>query len=94
MSEKNISSLDLKKLGDRFSTVMMFGKLANIGDDISNEFVTDTAVFKKIVTGETIDAEQKGQPKFDFKPFCKLLFFSKIAFPRNGEKGFLIHRQS
>lgn len=84
MSEKNISSLDLKKLGDRFSTVMMFGKLANIGDDISNEFVTDTAVFKKIVTGETIDAEQKGQPKFDFKPFCKLLF-SANSIPRMGK---------
>lgn len=84
ISEKNYSSLDLKKLGDRFSTVMMFGKLANIGDDISNEFVVDTAVFKKIVTGETIDAEQKGQPKFDFKPFCKLLF-SANNIPRMGK---------
>lgn len=84
MSEKNISSLDLKKLGDRFSTVMMFGKLANIGDDISNEFVTDTSLFKKVVTGETIDAEQKGQPKFDFKPFCKLLF-SANSIPRMGK---------
>ena len=84
MSEKNISSLDLKKLGDRFSTVMMFGKLANVGDDISNEFVTDTSLFKKIVTGETIDAEQKGQPKFDFKPFCKLLF-SANSIPRMGK---------
>ncbi|MCZ9313181.1 MAG: phage/plasmid primase, P4 family [Methanocorpusculum sp.] len=84
LSEKNISSLDLKKLGDRFSTVMMFGKLANIGDDISNEFVVDTAIFKKVVTGETIDAEQKGQPKFDFKPFCKLLF-SANAIPRMGK---------
>lgn len=84
LTEKNISSLDLKKLGDRFSTVMMFGKLANIGDDISNEFVTDTATFKKVVTGETIDAEQKGQPKFDFKPFCKLLF-SANNIPRMGK---------
>lgn len=84
LSEQNLSSLDLKKLGDRFSTVMMFGKLANVGDDISNEFVTDTAIFKKIVTGETIDAEQKGQPKFDFKPFCKLLF-SANNIPRMGK---------
>lgn len=84
LSEKNISALDLKKLGDRFSTVMMFGKLANIGDDISNEFVTDTSLFKKVVTGDSIDAEQKGQPKFDFKPFCKLLF-SANSIPRMGK---------
>ena len=38
----------------------------------------------KIVTGETIDAEQKGQPKFDFKPFCKLLF-SANNIPRMGK---------
>ena len=81
---RNISVLDLKKLNDRFSTVMMFGKCANIGDDISDEFVVDTAEFKKIVTGQSIDAEQKGQPKFNFEPYCKLLF-SANNIPRIGK---------
>lgn len=81
---RNISVLDLKKLNDRFSTVMMFGKCANIGDDISDEFVVDTAEFKKIVTGQSIDAEQKGQPKFNFEPYCKLLF-SANSIPRIGK---------
>lgn len=84
LGKRNVSVLDLKKLGDRFSTVMMFGKLANIGDDISDEFVTDAAEFKKIVTGETIDAEQKGQPKFDFEPYVKLIF-SANNIPRIGK---------
>ena len=81
---QNISVLDLKKLNDRFSTVMMFGKVANIGDDISDEFVVDTAEFKKIVTGQSIDAEHKGQPKFNFDPYCKLLF-SANSIPRIGK---------
>lgn len=84
LGKKNISVLDLKKLNDRFSTVMLFGKLANIGDDISDEFITDAAEFKKIVTGETIDAEQKGQPKFDFEPYVKLVF-SANSIPRIGK---------
>ena len=84
LGKKNLSVLDLKKLDDRFSTVMLFGKLANIGDDISDEFVTDAASFKKIVTGETIDAEQKGQPKFDFEPYVKLIF-SANNIPRIGK---------
>ena len=84
LGRKNLSVLDLKKLDDRFSTVMLFGKLANIGDDISDEFVTDAASFKKIVTGETIDAEQKGQPKFDFEPYVKLIF-SANNIPRIGK---------
>jgi putative DNA primase/helicase len=81
---KNRSNLDMKKLNDRFSTVMMFGKLANIGDDTSDEFIADSADFKKIVTGQTIDAEQKGQPKFNFEPYCKLLF-SANSIPRIGK---------
>lgn len=84
LGRRNLSVLDLKKLGDRFSTVMLFGKLANIGDDISDEFVTDAAEFKKIVTGETIDAEQKGQPKFNFEPYVKLIF-SANNIPRIGK---------
>lgn len=84
IGKRNLSVLDLKKLGDRFSTVMLFGKLANIGDDISDEFVTDSAEFKKIVTGEAIDAEQKGQPKFDFEPYVKLIF-SANNIPRIGK---------
>lgn len=84
LGKRNTSVLDLKKLGDRFSTVMMFGKMANIGDDISDEFITDAAEFKKIVTGETIDAEQKGQPKFDFEPYVKLIF-SANNIPRIGK---------
>jgi len=84
LGKRNISSLDLKKLSDRFSTVMLFGKVANIGDDISDEFVMDSSMFKKIVTGETIDAEQKGQPKFEFEPYVKL-FFSANNIPRMGK---------
>jgi len=84
LGKRNVSVLDLKKLNDRFSTVMLFGKLANIGDDISDEFITDAAEFKKIVTGETIDAEQKGQPKFDFEPYVKLVF-SANTIPRIGK---------
>ena len=84
LGKHNVSSLDLKKLGDRFSTVMLFGKLANIGDDISDEFIMDASIFKKIVTGETIDAEQKGQPKFEFEPYVKL-FFSANNIPRMGK---------
>ena len=49
LGDLNISALDLKELGDRFSTSMMFGKLANIGDDIGDDFLqgSQVAIFKK-----------------------------------------------
>ena len=84
LGKRNRSALGLKKLGDRFSTVMLFGKLANIGDDISDQFISDTEEFKKMVTGETIDAEHKGKDKFDFEPYAKLIF-SANSIPRLGK---------
>lgn len=87
LGDKNISALDLRELGDRFSTVMMFGKLANIGDDIGDEFLQGTAVaiFKKIVTGNRIKAEFKGRDNFDFDPYVKP-FFSANDMPRMRDK--------
>jgi len=84
LGDDNTSSLDLRKIGDRFSTVMLYQKLANIGDDISGEYIPDTADFRKVVTGDKIAAEQKGQPKFDFYPYCKLIFSSNNI-PRLGK---------
>ena len=87
LGEKNISALDLKELGDRFTTSMMFGKLANIGDDISDDFMqgSQVSIFKKIVTGNRIKAERKGQDPFEFNPFIKLLF-SANDIPRMKDK--------
>lgn len=84
LGDENISALDLRKIGDRFSTVMIYQKLANIGDDISGEYIPDTSDFRKVVTGDKIAAEQKGQPKFDFYPYCKLIFSSNNI-PRLGK---------
>lgn len=87
LGEANVSALDLKELGDRFSTSMMFGKLANIGDDIGDDFLQGSQVstFKKVVTGNRIKAERKGQDPFEFNPYVKLLF-SANDIPRMKDK--------
>lgn len=74
LGKNNYSALDMNKLDDRFSTVRLYGKLANVGDDIGDGQIHDSSTLKKVVTGESIEAEQKGQPKFEFEPFCKLVF--------------------
>lgn len=85
LGENNISALDLKELGDRFSTSMLFGKLANIGDDIGDEFIANAAVFKKLVTGDRVKAEQKGRDPFEFNNYSKMLF-SANNIPRIKDK--------
>lgn len=92
LGEENVSALDLKDLDDRFSTVMMVNKLANIGDDIEGDWIPNGATFKKIVTGDRIPAEQKGIPKFEFTPYCKLLFSANTV-PRMDDKTGAIQRR-
>ena len=88
LGQGNVSNLDIAELDDRFSTVMLAGKLANIGDDISNDFLQGKtlAVFKKIVSANSIKAENKGQDVFFFKPYTKLLFSANTV-PRMQSKG-------
>lgn len=85
LGEGNTAALDLKELGERFSAASLFGKLANIGDDIGDDFVSNPALFKKIVSGNRIKGEDKGQKEFFFNPYCKL-FFSANNIPRIKDK--------
>lgn len=85
LGDNNTASLDLNELGERFSSASLFGKLANIGDDIADDFISNAAIFKKIVSGDWIKGEHKGQQEFFFKPYCKLLF-SANNIPRIKDK--------
>ena len=88
LGDDNISALDLSEIGDRFNTSMMFGKLANIGDDIGDEFLkgSQVAIFKKVVAGNRIKAEYKGLTPFEYDPYVKLLF-SANEIPRMKDRG-------
>lgn len=85
LGRDNYTSLDLRELGDRFKTAELFGKLANIGDDIGDEFIANPSVFKKLCSGNTINAERKGKDPFDFNNYSKLLF-SANNIPRIKDK--------
>ena len=85
LGDRNTAALDLKELGDRFKTAELFGKLANIGDDIGDEFIPNPAAFKKLVSGDRLNVERKGQDPFDFNNYSKLLF-SANNIPRIKDK--------
>jgi len=70
----NISSVALNELNSTFKPFQLEGKLANIGDDISNAYIDDNSMFKKLVTGETVNVERKGKDPYDFNNYSKLIF--------------------
>jgi putative DNA primase/helicase len=92
LGDENIASLDLKELGDRFKTAELFGKLANVGDDIGDEFIANAAIFKKLVTGDRVSVERKGQNPFEFNNYSKLLF-SANNIPRIKDKTGAVQRR-
>lgn len=86
LGPENVSSMDMGVLGRHFQTGHLLGKLANLGDDISNERVGggEISVFKKVVTGETVYTDVKNGPGFEFSPYCTAVF-SCNEFPRLGD---------
>ena len=88
LGQANYSALGLDELDEKFSVASMSGKLANIGDDISDEFLQGRAIaqFKKLVSGNMVKGEIKNNPDiFFFKPTVKLIF-SANDIPRMKDK--------
>lgn len=74
MDDSNCSSLALEDLSATFRTAELVGKMVNIGDDSAQSLLENTAIFKKLVTGDSITIERKHQLPFKFVNSAKLLF--------------------
>lgn len=85
LGRDNVTSLDLAELSQRFKPAELFGKLANIGDDIGDDFISNPAIFKKVVSGDPVNVERKGENPFDLKNYSKFLF-SANNIPRIKDK--------
>lgn len=65
---------------NRFAPADLEGKLANIYNDISNEELNTTGIFKNLVTGDPVFAEKKNKQPFSLTNFAKM-FFSANQIP-------------
>lgn len=86
LSDSNVARVDLQELvTDKFAPQMLTDKLVDLGDDIDKEFVANTGRFKKLVTGETIIAQKKGQDQYAMTYYGKFIF-SCNEIPRINDK--------
>ena len=74
LSEDNYSAEPLEKLTDRFSVVSLYGKLANISDDIDSVGTVNSSIFKRICVKGSLSAEYKGRDKFKFVSYATPIF--------------------
>jgi len=59
---------------ERFGGAELYGKMANIRNDIPASMIEDTGQFKEITAGDPIKAEEKYQDPFMFEPTAKHMF--------------------
>lgn len=79
IGSENISSVPLQDFDKNFKAYQLMNKLANIGDDIDKSALRGTGMFKKLVTGETVNVERKGKDPFDFNNYATMFFSSNHA---------------
>ena len=85
IGRENCVSIPLEKFNDMHYIAKLRDKLVNISLETNAKADVYDNMFKAIVTGDTISADEKyGQP-FQFKPYCKLLF-STNNMPRVKDK--------
>ena len=88
-----ISSVPPKKLAtNNFAASDMYGKIANLVDDLPDEYIEDAGALKSIVSGQAIRIERKGEDGFSGVITAPLIFGSN-HFPRFRENGNSIMRR-
>ncbi|MCK5132085.1 MAG: PriCT-2 domain-containing protein [Candidatus Sabulitectum sp.] len=77
----NCSALNMRQLGGRFGGYSLVNKLANISNETVSKDTIQDDVFKALISGETIEVEQKFKQSILYSNTTKL-FFGANGFPR------------
>jgi putative DNA primase/helicase len=71
IGDRNYTTVKLHDLiENRFRAARLFGKLANLAGDLDPRWLDNTATFKAITGGDTVQAEEKYGAAFDFTPWA------------------------
>lgn len=90
VGEWNISSLSLAELNHNFKLSEITNKLINIGDDISDSYLKDTSIFKKLVTGDELTVDKKNEQPFKIRNYATMIFATNtLPQAKDKTRGFL-----
>lgn len=93
LGQYNVSSQTTSALTtNRFRLANLHNKLANICADNDYKTINNSDVLKTLTGGDTISAEEKNKPGFDFVNFAKLIFAVNIL-PQTSDKTDAFYRR-
>ena len=75
LSRENCSNIELQDLGDDvFASASVYGKLANIADDLSAKAMQSAGKIKQLTGESIISAQNKYERRFEFVNNAKMIF--------------------
>jgi len=74
LGESNVTSIKVQALDRRFVAARLYGKLANLCDELPSEDWMSTEAFKQATGGSIVEAEKKFKEPFNFRSYAKMLF--------------------
>ena len=85
----NYSSLSLEEVTARFNRIQLEHKYANIGDDIDNTTIKDTGMLKKMIAGNAIMLEDKGEKGYTAELYATHIYSAnEIPYSLDKTEGF------
>jgi len=74
LGSENVSCVSFQKINGGFQLHNLYGKKANIFQDLSAEAIKEDSLIKPVSAGDKISAEKKHKDSFDFRNTAKLIF--------------------
>ena len=75
LGKENVSSVSLQHLdSNRFKPAELYGKLANLSNDIPAAVLKNTGMIKQLAAGDGVTVERKGRDPFQMENYAKLIF--------------------
>ena len=86
LGDDNVGTTSFKDMNqNKFAGSGIKNKLLNSGSEMTDEYIVDVEIFKKWVTGDYLDIEEKFKPRQKIRPYAKFIF-SANELPRVADK--------
>lgn len=90
---RNLTSVSLQELEQRFSAYNLVGKLLNSCADIPLTALEDVSTIKKLIGEDLLQAEAKNKMPFTFRSYAKLIFSTNELPIVKGERTSAMYRR-
>ena len=85
IGEENISNVPLQEMADKFERINIYGKLANMVDDVALSRIKSTSMLKSASDGRRVKGEYKGVQSVSFRPYATF-WTSGNTVPKSDDK--------